>query len=224
MKKLYPLLLFPCLLSACSDGVSMDYDERSEPATEVSFQLVQREDTVIPFWGEQIYVHIDDISGGQTMLTVKKGKTALMEQELFPGDECEFSVNNKNFRLTCNKLENFLIGFDVAHFTLEKTMESDEAYQERRREIARINEMLQLIRNSEIEFIRNGVSYTGEQAYVHLKGKYDRAKNKIKTVDLFISEIASRSSFSGQDYLVKLSDGTTLKTSDWLLGLKQQLD
>lgn len=222
MKKIQ-LCLF-LLLASCSEGVKMDFEERPEPIREISFDLVQREDTIIPFWGEKIYVHIDDISGGQTRLLIKKEQLTLLEQDLFPDDACEFSIQGKNYRLTCNELENFLIGYDVAHFTLEKTDEADQIHKERRRELARINEMLQLIRTSEIEFIRNGVSYTGEQAYKHLKGKFDRAKNKIRTVDLFIGEIASRSDFSGRDYLVKLKDGSTLKSKDWLLGLKKKLD
>lgn len=217
------LCLFLLLLS-CGDGVKMDFEERRAPVREIGFELVQREDTILPFWGEKIYIHIDDISGGQTRLVVKKEQIILLEQDLFAGDTCRFSIHNKNFLLCCTKLENFLIGYDVAHFTLAKTDKVAEAPGAEKKELARINEMLQIIRNSEIEFIRNGASYTGEQAYIHLKGKFDRAGNRIRTVDLFISEIASRSTFSGQDYLVKLKGGTIRKSKDWLLGLKKTLD
>jgi hypothetical protein len=211
-------------MASCSEGVGMDYKERSGPAREVSFQLEQRADTLISFWGEKIYLHIDDITGGQTKLTVRRGKIDLISEAAFAGDEYEFSIRGKYYRLTCNKLENFLVGYDIGHFTLEIPEGGDEIRKERRRELARIGEMLELIKHAHIEFIRNGVSYTGEQAYTHLKGKWERAKNRIKTVDSFISEIASKSTFSGEYYLVRLEDGTTLKTRDWLIELKQQLD
>ncbi len=223
MKTVYFLLL-PLLLLACAESVGVDYHERFEQPRELDFDLVQRCDTTIFFWGEKIFFYIDDISGGQTRLIVRKDKITVLDQYIFPKTSYGFSVHSKNYRLMCRELENFLIGYDVAHFTLVKLDGPDEIKNFEQKEEARIYELLELIKTADVEFIRNGESYNGEQAYIHLKGKYERSKSKIKTVDRFIHEIGSRSSLSGRDYLVRLHHGKAIPCADWLKELKKELD
>jgi hypothetical protein len=66
------------------------------------------------------------------------------------------------------------------------------------------------------EFIRNGQSHTKEEAADHLLSKYSRVKKRIKTPEDFIEHIASRSYFSGKEYLIRFSDNTTVSSGVFL--------
>ncbi len=64
-------------------------------------------------------------------------------------------------------------------------------------------------------FIRNGREHTVEEAIDHMRGKWRWKKSEIKTAEDFIDIAATKSSISGEFYLIKLSDGTTVKSGDW---------
>ncbi len=84
-----------------------------------------------------------------------------------------------------------------------------------------INQLLNRIEISEIQFERNGQKHSGQEARKHLEKKFNWAKRwklrsqPIKTED-FIQKIASRSSTTGEDYHVILTDGSKIKTEKWL--------
>ena len=61
------------------------------------------------------------------------------------------------------------------------------------------------------KFIRNGSEYNGQEAAKHLRMKLQNVLT-IKTADDFIRFIASKSSVSGKPYLIRLPDGTTIKS------------
>jgi hypothetical protein len=61
-------------------------------------------------------------------------------------------------------------------------------------------------------FIRNGSEYDAQAAASHLQLKLKTAGSKVKTVEDFIQYCASKSSISGEPYLIRLADGTTLKS------------
>lgn len=63
------------------------------------------------------------------------------------------------------------------------------------------------------KFIRNGSEYNAQSASKHLRMKLKAAGDKIKTAEDFIQFCASRSSMTGEPYLIKFADGTT-KTSE----------
>jgi hypothetical protein len=56
-------------------------------------------------------------------------------------------------------------------------------------------------------FIRNSSEYKPLDAANHLKMKYEKAGDKIKTAEDFIEKIASVSSMSGEPYKIKFSNG-----------------
>ena len=60
------------------------------------------------------------------------------------------------------------------------------------------------------QFIRNDKSYRVDDAVSHLKLKYSRTKSKVKTAEDFIKYVASGSSVSGKEYLLRYPDGTTV--------------
>ena len=67
-------------------------------------------------------------------------------------------------------------------------------------------------------FIRNGDEYSAAQAAAHLRLKLDRAGARIRTAEDFIAFCATGSSISGQKYRIRLGDGRTLDTAEFLRG------
>jgi uncharacterized protein YlzI (FlbEa/FlbD family) len=59
-------------------------------------------------------------------------------------------------------------------------------------------------------FIRNGKAYNVTETVSHLNLKYSKVKNRVKTAEDFIKHVASGSSVSGEAYLVRYPDGTTV--------------
>jgi len=81
---------------------------------------------------------------------------------------------------------------------------------------AEIDELLNYTKTSGVRFIRGGTEYSAAEGAQHLRDKLDKAGNRVKTTDDFITGIASTSYLSGKPYLVKFADGHTQPTSEWL--------
>ena len=60
------------------------------------------------------------------------------------------------------------------------------------------------------KFIRNGSEYDGKKAAEHLRMKLQNAL-VVQTADDFIRLCASKSMITGKQYLIRLSDGKTMK-------------
>ncbi len=69
---------------------------------------------------------------------------------------------------------------------------------------------------TDITFIRNGEEHTSGDAAAHLNRKYQAAKDKIRTAREYIEHVGSRSSMSGEEYRVRLPDGTEQTSERWL--------
>jgi hypothetical protein len=65
------------------------------------------------------------------------------------------------------------------------------------------------------KFIRNGSEYNGQEAAKHLRMKLRRAGDHIQTADDFIRLCASKSYISGKPYMIRLSDGKTIKSEKY---------
>ena len=65
------------------------------------------------------------------------------------------------------------------------------------------------------KFIRNGAEYDGKKAAEHLRMKLQKAGGKVQTADDFISLCASKSFISGKPYMIKSSDGKTVKSEEY---------
>lgn len=65
-------------------------------------------------------------------------------------------------------------------------------------------------------FIRNGSDHDATEAASHLRRKVNYVGDNLKTVEQFISEIASKSSWSGKAYQIKLSDGKLVTSEEFL--------
>jgi hypothetical protein len=64
------------------------------------------------------------------------------------------------------------------------------------------------------KFIRNGTEHNGKEAAEHLRMKLQNAL-VIKTADDFIRLCASKSSISGKPYMIRLTDGKTIKSEEY---------
>jgi hypothetical protein len=62
------------------------------------------------------------------------------------------------------------------------------------------------------KFIRNEREYDARSASSHLRLKLKTAGNKVKTAEDFIKLCASKSSITGEPYLIRFADGTTVKS------------
>jgi hypothetical protein len=80
-----------------------------------------------------------------------------------------------------------------------------------------IRHLFEYLKKSNCEFSRNGSWYSPDAAVKHLKTKYRYLMRKglINTAEQFIEHAASRSSISGQSYLVRCTDSRPVHSSDW---------
>ncbi len=75
--------------------------------------------------------------------------------------------------------------------------------------------LIEEVASSNLTFIRNGERYSSQEAAEHLRTKYDYFRSKIKTPEDFIRLCASKSLFSGEQYLVATPQGN-IPVETWL--------
>ncbi len=84
-----------------------------------------------------------------------------------------------------------------------------------------VDKLIAQVELSSCEFIRNGERHNQQEAAEHLRRKWDYAKDDVSNLDEFITEIASKSWFTGKPYMVEC--GTNNMTSaQWLTQLWHQ--
>ncbi|MCQ8883716.1 DUF5329 domain-containing protein [Pseudoalteromonas shioyasakiensis] len=79
-----------------------------------------------------------------------------------------------------------------------------------------INHLIDFVAKSDAVFIRNDTEHSSQDAAEHLAMKYRKATRYANTADKFIENLASKSSWSGKPYKVRLSNGSLLNAKDWL--------
>jgi len=80
----------------------------------------------------------------------------------------------------------------------------------------KIDALLEAIGRSNLVFIRNGTEYSAARAVSHLRLKLDRAGDRIRSAEMFITYLASKSSMTGEPYSVRLPDGHSFPAAEWL--------
>jgi hypothetical protein len=91
-------------------------------------------------------------------------------------------------------------------------------------EAQKIDKLIAYIADTEAKFIRNGNEYSGVDAAKHLRMKCEKAGKKITTAKQFIDYLASKSSRSGEPYLMKFKNGSTLPVRDILYHQLKKLE
>jgi hypothetical protein len=81
-----------------------------------------------------------------------------------------------------------------------------------------ISTLIKRVEQSSCTFIRNGKTYTNQEAAEHIRNKWDYAKDDVDSVDVFIKEVASKSWLSGKPYWVDCQD-KRITSEEWLTSL-----
>lgn len=182
----------------------------NEDTTRIS--LVQRNRVVVPATNGWLQLRIGDVTAGQvlTRLSTADGSTVVGWQSMRQGDEAAFTMHGQRYSLVLDKLVNLLIGADHAEFLLER---HDEKRTRAREEQRLIRDLLERVRTSGLTFVREGKEYTAYRTENHLEAKL--AAHPVRTAEDFIEKIASRSSTTGNAYLVELEPGKRVEAETW---------
>ncbi len=83
---------------------------------------------------------------------------------------------------------------------------------------AEIDHLFDYISHSDCQFNRNGSWHDMVAAKAHVNTKYEwlKERGKIDSTESFIENAASRSSFSGKDYLVQCQGAEPVPSASWL--------
>jgi hypothetical protein len=76
----------------------------------------------------------------------------------------------------------------------------------------------------ELQFVRNGKAYDATTAAKFLRGKLAATAAEVKTARGFIDKVASFSGTSGKPYLIRRSDGSEIKSKDYLLATLRKIE
>lgn len=84
-------------------------------------------------------------------------------------------------------------------------------------ESAKIDRLIQKIRELEgAVFIRNGTEHSAQEAAEHLQLKRSKAGKRLQTAEDFIRYCATKSSLSGEPYLIRFKDGHSEPAAEFL--------
>jgi len=178
--------------------------------------VYQRSSKALPGSDGCIRMHLEDITGGQVGLSIltEDGQAIVEETSVRTGDEAWFRVGDCHYRLSVVRLVNFLFDEDYGTFTISE-LPPDEL-EGLRPELAEIEALMDIVEESDVTFIRAGDEHTAKKAARHMHDKFDRAKPWIHTVNYFIDKVAGVSWTTGEEYEVKLPDGTVVGAKIWL--------
>jgi hypothetical protein len=216
-----------CLVSGCSSAkpepaagaAATQPPEFNAGALPVSMKVSQRTTTAVPETKGSLLLTVGDVTRGQVEVSLAlDGKPVLSPISLKETGTADFELKENRYRLTLGRLENHLIGDDFV------TLELSEAGS-RLTEPQKIESLIDAVANLQgAEFVRNGTAYSPKDAAEHLRSKLSQANGKKLSAQQFVEEIGSKSSLSGDDYLVRKTDGSEMPARDFLLKELRALD
>ena len=80
-----------------------------------------------------------------------------------------------------------------------------------------VQHLLEYLRTSGCAMERNGGKHNSEDAYSHVKKKYEYFRSRIRSSEDFIEYSASKSTMSSKYYLVHCEGQPAMRARDWLL-------
>ncbi len=98
--------------------------EKQSPKIELKdakpLTVVQRSSKDLPGSDGRISVHVDDITGGQVLLTIRgdDGRKVIDQQSVRVDDIIDFEADGRKYLLCVVRLANFLIGDDFVEFAV----------------------------------------------------------------------------------------------------------
>ncbi|MCX7717427.1 MAG: DUF5329 domain-containing protein [Candidatus Sumerlaeaceae bacterium] len=193
--------VLPAMAAACM---------ATEPLT---LRLAQRTSATLPGTSGPVSVGLGDITGGRVDVSVWHGDetTAITNMRMKAGDHLPFTMGEHQRLLRHDRIENALVGEDYAMLSVIEAQPVAQTEHEK---------VLRLIRAVEgldgAKFIRNGSPHPPAEAAKHLRKKLDAAGDRVRTAYDFLDGVASRSSLSGEPYLVEYPDGRQIPAADFL--------
>ncbi len=89
----------------------------------------------------------------------------------------------------------------------------------------KIEQLIQAVAQlKDAEFIRSGKAYDAQKAASHLRMKWSKAGDKVKTAQDFIDGIASTSYLSGKPYHIRFKDGREITSKEFFEGKLKELE
>ena len=76
--------------------------------------------------------------------------------------------------------------------------------------------LIKAVEQSDCTFHRNGKTYTAQEGADHLRLKLKRGDKYADTAEHFITRLASKSSWSGEPYMIESADGEKQPMHAWL--------
>ncbi len=215
---------FTVLGSACSQGERSHPPLRPEPAADVqrldsvanlpaTLTVKQRTQTPVPGSSDKLILSIGDITRGKVEASIRsEGAVLLQPVDLSTGDKKSFRYQERSYEITLTELNNALVGEDFATFRLAEAAATEPLTE--RQKIEQLISRVESLKGA--KFIRNGTEHSPQEAAKHLREKRDRAGDRIKTAEEFIEQIASKSSFSGDEYEIRFEDGRVFSSGEFL--------
>ena len=84
-------------------------------------------------------------------------------------------------------------------------------------QIKEVSHLLTFVKNSGCTINRNGTDHPAKKGVSHIENKYDYFRDDIQNTEDFIEYSATKSTMSGDYYMVTCPGKETIKTQDWLL-------
>ncbi len=78
-----------------------------------------------------------------------------------------------------------------------------------------IQQLLNLVSASNCSFVRNGKTHNSRESVKHISRKYAHYEQDIDSIDSFIELTATKSLFTGKQYLVNC-DGQVMPSEKWM--------
>ena len=92
-------------------------------------------------------------------------------------------------------------------------------------EIQKIEILIKQVRAlKDARFIRNGSSYSADDAATFLRLKWQANESNVKTARDFIDKVASFSGTLGKPYLIRFNDGREIKSREFLVAELRKIE
>jgi hypothetical protein len=201
----------PIPVQQSSSNVAGPYKEIS--GLPLTMTLMQRSTSQVPGADGVLSITLDDITRGQGMITIlgRDGAAIAGPLSMKVEDTLAFEFGGVKYTVRINALNNSLVGEDFAEIVLDCPARNKLTEKEK------IEKLISAIEALEgASFVRNGQSYSTDEAITHLRRKMESAGQQIKTVQDFIEQLASKSSLTGDEYMIRMPNGQAIKASDFL--------
>ena len=84
-------------------------------------------------------------------------------------------------------------------------------------QVKEVNHLLVYVKDSGCVINRNGTDHPAEKGIEHIEKKYDYFRDDIENTEAFIEYSATKSTMSGDYYMVTCPGKKALRTQDWLI-------